>query len=178
MGCRAHSEENIMTREILEVENNELPLAEPSLEEKQEQLNRILQSRLFQGSGIVITLLEYLALHSIENPEAQVKEYTIALEVFGRGSEFNPNTNSIVRVQARRLRGKLQEYYENEGKSDRVLIELPKGHYKVTYSYIEPKEESDPGQEARSETETLQPAAQPQTVRSRIKAKSILQRRF
>lgn len=162
MGCPVHSEENIMTREILEVEDNGLPLAEPSLEEKQEQLNRILQSRLFQGSGIVMTLLEYLARHSIVDPEAQVKEYTIALEVFGRGSEFNPNTNSIVRVQARRLRGKLQEYYENEGKSDRVFIELPKGHYKVTYSYVEPKEDSDPGQEAQPETGFIQPAAEPQ----------------
>ena len=153
-----------MTREILEVEDNRLPLAEPSLEEKQEELNRILQSRVFHGSGIVMTLLEYLARHSIEDPEAQVKEYTIALEVFGRGSEFNPNTNSIVRVQARRLRAKLQEYYENEGKSDRVLIELPKGHYKVTYSYAEPKGDSDRGDEARAETGTLQPAAQPQAA--------------
>ncbi len=171
MGCLAHSEENIMTREILEVEDNGLPLAEPSLEEKQEELNRILQSRVFQGSGIVMTLLEYLAQHSIEDPEAQVKEYTIALEVFGRGSEFNPNTNSIVRVQARRLRVKLQEYYENEGKSDRVLIELPKGHYKVTYSYIEPKEVSASTEEAQPEAGTLQPAAQPETAQAPPKGK-------
>ncbi|HJQ70734.1 MAG TPA: hypothetical protein VKA70_17295 [Blastocatellia bacterium] len=160
-----------MTREILEVKDNGLPIAEPSLEEKQEQLNKILRSRVFQGSGIVMTLLEYLVRHSFENPEAQVKEYTIAIDVFGRGSEFNPNTNSIVRVQARRLRVKLQEYYENEGKSDRVLIELPKGHYRVTYSYVEPKEESDEAEQSQPDSVTLQPAAQPETAREPRKDK-------
>jgi hypothetical protein len=54
-----------MTREILQVEDHESPPAEPSLGEKLEQLDRILQSRLFQGSGIVMTLLEYLTRQSI-----------------------------------------------------------------------------------------------------------------
>ena len=110
-----------MTKEILQVEHNSLTLAGPTPQEKQKQLDRILQSRLFQGSGIAMTLLEYLGHQSIENPEAQVKEYTIAMEVFGRGSEFNPNTNSIVRVQARRLRGKLEAYYESEGDRKSVV---------------------------------------------------------
>ncbi len=148
-----------MTKEILQVEHNALTLAGPTPQEKQKQLDKILQSRLFHGSGIAMTLLEYLVHQSIENPEAQVKEYTIAMEVFGRGSEFNPNTNSIVRVQARRLRGKLEAYYENEGKSDPVLIELPKGHYRVTFSYIEPKEDSNPGQDAQPETGSLRPVS-------------------
>ena len=154
-----------MTKEISQIEYDALPLAGPTLEEKQEQLDKILRSRLFQGSGIAMTLLEYLVRHSVENPEAQVKEYTIALEVFGRGSEFNPNTNSIVRVQARRLRAKLEAYYENEGKSDRVLIELPKGHYKVTFSYVEPRADSDTSQDALTETASRPPAASPETDR-------------
>jgi hypothetical protein len=153
-----------MTKEISQVEYDALSLAGPTPEEKQEQLDKILRSRLFQGSGIAMTLLDYLVRHSVDNPEAQVKEYTIALEVFGRGSEFNPNTNSIVRVQARRLRAKLEAYYENEGKSDRVLIELPKGHYKVTFSYMEPGEDSISPQDGRAETVSALPAASPENA--------------
>jgi hypothetical protein len=160
-----------MTREILQVKDDSLPPAEPTLEEKQEQLDKILHSRLFQGSGIVITLLEYLVRQSIADPDTNVKEYKIALEVFGRGSEFNPNTNSIVRVQAKRLRTKLQEYYENEGKLDRLLIELPKGHYKVTFSYTEPKDDSNPSQDAEPEIVTQPPTASPENAPEPYKRK-------
>ena len=51
------------------------------------------------------------------------------------------------------------------------MIELPKGHYKVTYSYVEPKEDSDPGQKAQPETGFIQPAAEPQPVREPHKRK-------
>ncbi|HSE97084.1 MAG TPA: hypothetical protein VLD57_02365, partial [Blastocatellia bacterium] len=80
--------------------------------------------------------------------------------VFGRGSEFDPRTNSIVRVQAKNLRARLQEYYETEGRSDRVLIELPKGHYRAAFSYLQPKEDSTPPQEAQTET-SLPPSTAP-----------------
>ena len=160
-----------MTKEISQVEYDALPLAGPTPEEKQEQLDKILRSRLFHGSGIAMTLLEYLVRQSVENPEAQVKEYTIALEVFGRGSEFNPNTNSIVRVQARRLRAKLEAYYESEGKSDRVLIELPKGHYKVTFSYIEQTEDADSSQGGRTELESPRPVASPENAKEPLRRK-------
>ena len=63
-----------------------------------------------------------------------LKEYTIATEVFGRSGDFDARTDSVVRVQAKRLRAKLQEYYETEGKSDKIIIEIPKGHYSVTFS--------------------------------------------
>jgi hypothetical protein len=158
-----------MTREMLQVTGDAIQPGEPTPEEKLEQLDKILSSRVFQGSGIVITLLQYLARQSVEDPNIQVKEYTVALEVFGRGSEFDPRTNSIVRVQAKRLRTKLQEYYETEGRSDRILIDMPKGHYKVAFSFIQPKDEASFGPEERTET-TLPPAPSVQRAEPAAKA--------
>ena len=125
-----------MAEGALHVEDNMLQRAEPSREQKLQQLERLMQSRTFQASENLISLLNYLVRDSIENPDAQLKEYTIATEVLGRGTEFDPRTDSVVRVQAKRLRTKLQEYYQNEGKSDQILIDLPKGHYKVAFSHI------------------------------------------
>lgn len=126
-----------MKSEKLYVEANMLHVAEPATEEKVEQLEKVLRSQTFQGSENLISLLNYLVRDVLSNPDVHLKEYTIATEVFGRGNDFDPRTDSVVRVQAKRLRTKLQEYYETEGKSDRILIELPKGHYKVVFSYLQ-----------------------------------------
>ena len=58
-----------------------------------------------------------------------LKEYTIGVEAFGRKQDFDPKTDTIVRVQIHRLRQKLKEYYDAEGSRDPILIEIPKGHY-------------------------------------------------
>jgi hypothetical protein len=133
-----------MTGEMAQVQDSRSCPASPLPEEKLEQMNRVLGSRVFQESELLMTLLEYLAHKSIADPAGQVKEYTIALEVFGRDAEFDPRTNSVVRVQAKNLRTKLRTYYETEGKSDTILIDVPKGHYKVVFSYIRPEEGSPP----------------------------------
>jgi serine/threonine-protein kinase len=59
----------------------------------------------------------------------RLKEYVYGLEVFDRPASFDPSSDPIVRVEARRLRSKLQHYYANEGRHDELVIELPKGHY-------------------------------------------------
>jgi hypothetical protein len=106
-------------------------------EDKLGQLERIIQSRTLQGSESLKSFLKYVALKSINESTDHLKEYTIATEVFGRSNSFSPRSDSVVRVQAKRLRDKLQEYYTTEGKSDRILIELPKGHYNPVFSLIE-----------------------------------------
>jgi hypothetical protein len=80
-----------------------------------------------------------------------LKEYTIATEVFGRSGDFDARTDSVVRVQAKRLRAKLQEYYDTEGKSDKVIIEIPKGHYSVTFSLARNAHAEDIAPEAKPE---------------------------
>src|SRR5688572_5770951 len=122
-------------------------------EEKLEQLERLLQSRTLQGSENLQSFLRYIALKSIDESTDQLKEYTIATEVFGR-KNFSPRGDSIVRVQASRLRHKLHEYYNTEGKTDRVLIELPKGHYITVFSRLG-------DEEAREEEAKLDPLPPP-----------------
>ncbi|HXG91946.1 MAG TPA: hypothetical protein VNN73_06195 [Blastocatellia bacterium] len=108
----------------------------PEREEKLEQLEKLLGSRALQGSESLKAFLKYVVLKALDNQESQLKEYTIATEVFGRSSShYDPRSDSVVRVQAGRLRVKLQEYYATEGKDDKVLIDLPKGKYAPTFSY-------------------------------------------
>jgi len=113
-------------------------------EDKLEQLERVLQSRTLQGSESLKSFLKYVALKSINESTDQLKEYTIATEVFGRNNNFSPRSDSVVRVQAGRLRQKLQEYYATEGRADKVLIELPKGHYNTVFSLIKDAVDFEP----------------------------------
>jgi hypothetical protein len=109
----------------------------PAREEKLDQLERLLNSRILQGSESLRAFLRFVVLKTVDNQEVTLKEYTIATEVFGRSDNYDSRSDSMVRVQAGRLRTKLQEYYATEGKLDKVLIDLPKGHYTPTFSYIE-----------------------------------------
>jgi hypothetical protein len=108
----------------------------PATEETLEQLNRLLHSRVLHGSESLRAFLKFVVLKSVENNESQLKEYTIATEVFG-SPNYDSRSDSTVRVQAGRLRAKLQEYYATEGKDDRVIIDLPKGQYHPHFSYAE-----------------------------------------
>src|SRR5438105_4151485 len=98
-------------------------------EQKLEQLERLLQSRTLQHSESLKAFLRFVVERTVAEQEIQLKEYTIATEVFGRRSDYDPRIDSVVRVQAGRLRTKLQEYYTAEGKNDQIVIDLPKGHY-------------------------------------------------
>ena len=62
------------------------------------------------------------------------KEYSIAIEVFGRDDSFDPQTSSVVRVEASRLRGKLDAYYREAGAKAPIVIELPRGGLRAGYS--------------------------------------------
>lgn len=101
--------------------------------EYQPQIEKLLASRSLHSSESLRKLLLYLADHSSKNPGVAPKEYQIATEVFGRREDFDPHLDSMVRVQAARLRAKLTEYYASEGAGDMVVVELPKGTYALTY---------------------------------------------
>jgi len=75
-------------------------------------------------------LLQHLVERTLVASE-EVKEYGLGVDVFDRGPDFDPRTDTIVRVQARRLRAKLDDYYRGEGASDAVLLRVPKGRYVV-----------------------------------------------
>ncbi|HEX6626291.1 MAG TPA: hypothetical protein VF064_21420 [Pyrinomonadaceae bacterium] len=104
-------------------------------EQKLEHLEKVLHSRTLQNSESLKAFLRFVVEKAVDDQEAQLKEYTIATEVFGRDSDYDPRIDSVVRVQAGRLRTKLQEYYAGEGKADEVVIDLPKGHYHPVFNY-------------------------------------------
>ncbi len=92
-------------------------------------LERILKSETFTNSNRLQAFLRYVVVETLSGRERSLKAYTIATEVFGRTNDFDPQTDSIVRVQARNLRQHLEQYYAAEGKDDPVIIKIPSGHY-------------------------------------------------
>jgi len=92
-------------------------------------LGKILATPAFAGSAGLSALLRYLVEQTLEGCGGRLKEYTLGVEVFDRGESFDPRDDTIVRVQARRLRAKLKEYYRGEGRVDPVAIAIPKGAY-------------------------------------------------
>ena len=103
------------------------------LESVRIQLAAILGSRTFANAPRLSRFLEFVVEQTLRSNTDQLKEYSIAIEVFHRDGSFDPRIETIVRVQARRLREKLRKYYETEGQADSVAIELPKGHYVPTF---------------------------------------------
>ena len=97
------------------------------------QLQRILGSSALRNCLTLIQLLRFLGSKAIEGNAGSLKEYTIGVEAFGRKSDFDPKTDTIVRVQTHRLRQKLREYYDKEGVDDPIIVEIPKGHYCPTF---------------------------------------------
>lgn len=111
-------------------------MAENSFSSERDQIERILHSRAFQGSETLCRLLAFLAEKSLEDPHSVLKEYRIATEVLGRKEDFDPRLDSSVRVQATRLRSKLIEYALTEGAQDPILVELPKGAYRLAFTPV------------------------------------------
>jgi len=91
------------------------------------------QSHSLRGSESLSRLLQYCAKQSLEHPDELLKEYQIAREVYGRKADFDPQSDSCVRVQAKSLRLKLAEYYANEGANDQLVVTIPKGSYHLVF---------------------------------------------
>jgi TolB-like protein/Flp pilus assembly protein TadD len=98
------------------------------------ELQRILRSRAFEKASRSQSLLSYLVESAIAHPPVAVKEYTLAIDVFGRAETYDSNVDATVRVEAGRLRSRLREYYMAEGRDDAVTITIPKGGYAATFS--------------------------------------------
>lgn len=98
------------------------------------QLERIRTQPPFDRSPVLSRFLSYAVERSLRSDPTPAKEYTIGLEVFDKADDFDPRIDTIVRVQARRLREALLLYYQHDGKADRVLLEMPRGHYAVRAS--------------------------------------------
>ena len=99
------------------------------IEEIRAELQSILHSQSFARSPGLSRLLSYLCDKVLAGESSQIKEYSVALDVFGRQDSFDQDSDSIVRVQANRLRKRLAEYYAAEGRFHKVRITIPIGQY-------------------------------------------------
>jgi adenylate cyclase len=101
----------------------------PAPADVQSSLERILSSDHFIHAERLSAFLRFAVERTLAGEGPALKEYLLGTEVFGRGTSFDPRLDPVVRVEARRLRAKLQEYYEGAGSGDPVRIVLRKGSY-------------------------------------------------
>jgi len=104
------------------------------------QLDRVLRSTRFSDAPRISAFLRFVVEKSLAGERDQIKEIVIGMEVYGRGGSFNPQVDSIVRVEASRLRSKLRDFYLHEGQGDPIRIELPKGSYAPEFHETGPQQ--------------------------------------
>ncbi len=114
------------------------------LEANQTQVQRIIQSKAFRTSEVHRNLLHYLAEKSLSGTADSLKEYTVGLDVFAKPASYDPRQESVVRMHVARLRQKLAEYYRTEGVDDTVVVDVPKGGFRVTFETREMPPEPAP----------------------------------
>ena len=101
-------------------------------EERERELQALLQSGLVRENTDLYTLLRYLGKKSLENGDA-LKEYTIGVEALGKPRDYDPRLDPTVRVDISKLRAKLREYYREQGAAKAVHFEIPRGEYHLTF---------------------------------------------
>jgi TolB-like protein/tetratricopeptide (TPR) repeat protein len=105
------------------------PLSKDAEKKIRRQLERVLASRVFQQVDRLKRFLSFIVVETLAGRRGELKEYVVGVQVFGKEESFDPRTDPVVRVQARRLRARLTQYYQEEGQADEVVIDLPKGGY-------------------------------------------------
>jgi len=99
------------------------------LEAQRTEVETVLRSEYFTRAPMLAHLLSYLCEKLFAGEASQIKEYSVGVEVFHRGSSFDQDSDSIVRVEANRLRKRLADYYAGPGAADPLRITIPLGQY-------------------------------------------------
>jgi serine/threonine-protein kinase len=115
----------------------------------QAQLARILASEGFGKAPRLARFLDFAVKQALAGRGERLKEYVLGVEVFDRGEGFDPRTDPIVRVDARRLRERLEAYYAGEGAGDPVEIAFAKGGYAPVFRLRTRADASGPGAPVR-----------------------------
>lgn len=100
-----------------------------SVQAVEEELERIFRDPHFTESAILKKFLSFIVQETIHGRSNCLKEYTIAINVLEKPLSFNPQENGIVRIHAGRLRRALNDYYNDMGRNDQIVITIPKGKY-------------------------------------------------
>ncbi|MDB5537496.1 MAG: hypothetical protein JWQ65_2371 [Devosia sp.] len=113
-----------------------MPAVTPDRQTVLAALDRVLGWPEIARSPQLGRFLDYIVRQTLDGDEQAIKAYSIAVDVFGRGADFDPQVDPIVRVQARRLRSLLEQYYASAGIADPVRITLPVGRYVPMFESI------------------------------------------
>jgi hypothetical protein len=140
----------------------------PSNEERRRQVERVLASVTFSSAPGLKSLLEFIVSLAGEGRSDEISEYAIATQLFGRPPSFDPASDTIVRTQAYRLRLKLKEYYEQEGKDDGIGIDVPKGHYVPLFQFRRHNVLNDPVPPIEVPVQPEPASAAPTAVRDKL----------
>lgn len=133
------------------------PIDHPSIREAdiRLQLERILAFPELQASDRRREMLRYIVEEALAGRSSELKATSIAIAVFDRGADFDQQSDPVVRLEARKLRRDLDNYYVAEGREDPVRIEIPKGRYVPKFSRQQGPEhtgESDPAVRSTADT--------------------------
>src|SRR5664279_6459056 len=143
--------------------------AELDLQAERAELEAVLSSEAFARSPIVAQMLKYICERHFSGQSHEIKEYNIAVDAFGRQPNFDQTRDSIVRVEAHRLRKRLQEYYQQQGAGHQIQIILPPGNY--VPQFIRRVEPGEPTTEDPAEVAT-EAAAEVATGAAEVTAES------
>src|SRR3954471_100240 len=102
---------------------------ESLLVDRKAALSAVLESKEFSRAPALAKLLKYLCEKSFEGRVHEIKEFSIATEVYGRSENFGEKRDSVVRVEMSRLRKRLVNYYADEGTQQALRIVIPAGTY-------------------------------------------------
>jgi adenylate cyclase len=106
---------------------------DPEVDAFRSQLHKVLNSADFDASKRNREFLSYVVEEAIAGRAHRIKAYNIATAVFGRDSNFDPQADPVVRIEARRLRRSLEHYYLTAGKKDSLTVSIPKGGYAPSF---------------------------------------------
>ncbi len=113
-------------------------------EAERAELAAVLASRYFRRAPALSRILSYICEKHFEGASASIKEYNIAVDALGRPEDFHSGADTIVRVEASRLRKRLREYYEQEGVNHAVQIRLSESGYLPQFVKVEQAPEPPP----------------------------------
>jgi hypothetical protein len=121
-----------------------MPDSSPNIAAKRAELEAVLASASFARAPSLGLLLSYICEKDFSGEQHLIREYNIAVEALGRPADFDQKKDSIVRVEAHRLRKRLKQYYEGEGADHALQIELPLGGYVPVFRSSDPAAEESP----------------------------------
>jgi hypothetical protein len=125
--------------------------------QKRELVQRVAASVPFQRTARLREFLIYVCERSLNNQLDEIREANIGNKVFGRGADYNPSEDNIVRVEARHLRKRLSSYFDGDGKDEPIVITIPKGSYAPLFL---PREEAERGVDDAALAPGLEAAAE------------------